>query len=120
MRSFCPLKSARLAPTGTRLTASLSTVRKPATGRRKSRAAPRTRLAAVIERCDRAFGPIELPEADTVLEKAVYLVLREKGTPNTTARAMTALRDEFVDWNEVRVSRAAELSRLMSGSAKAT
>ena len=38
----------------------------------------------------------------------VYLVLREKGTESTTKRALKSLREDFVDWNEVRVSRAAE------------
>lgn len=75
-------------------------------------------VARVLERCDKSLGPVELPECRSVLERAVYLVLREQGTELTTAKALAVLREEFVDWNEVRISRPSELSRLMAGSGK--
>ena len=75
-------------------------------------------MARVLERCGKALGSIDLPECSSVLEQAVYLVLREQGTELTTSKAIAALREEFVDWNEVRVSRPSELARLMSGSSK--
>jgi len=75
-------------------------------------------LAEVMETLDRVFGPVSLPATKNTLEKAVYLVLREGGTDLTTARAMKSLMAEFVDWNEVRVSRSSELARLMSGTSK--
>ncbi|MFT7461670.1 MAG: hypothetical protein ACI9EF_000004 [Pseudohongiellaceae bacterium] len=75
-------------------------------------------LAEARENLDRIYGPIALPETADILEKAVYLVLREGGTELTTTKAMKALKAEFVDWNEVRVSRSSELARLMSGTSK--
>lgn len=86
----------------------------------KRRLSPKARLAEVIERLDRSFGALHLPETHSVLEKAVYLVLREKGSAHGTSRALKSLREDFVDWNEVRVSRAAELSRLLTGTSKGT
>ena len=70
------------------------------------------------EKLDRAFGPIVMPETETVLEKAAALVLREQGTELTTSKALESLREDFVDWNEVRLSRPSELARLMTGTSK--
>jgi len=79
----------------------------------------KARVAELLERLDKAYGAIDPPEdAPTMLEKAVYLVLREGGGKAAVAKAMGALREEFVDWNEVRVSSPSELARLMSGSSK--
>jgi endonuclease III len=86
---------------------------------KKRKISPKNRLAAVFEKLDRIFGAIVPPsDTDTIIEKAVYLVLRETGTEPTTARAMKALREEFVDWNEVRLSRPSEMARLMTNSVK--
>lgn len=78
----------------------------------------KAQLTRVLEQCDKMLGAVSMPECRSVLERAVYLVLREQGTDNTTSKAMAVLREEFVDWNEVRISRSSELSRLMSGSSK--
>lgn len=85
----------------------------------RSRLSPKKRLSAVLERCDKAFGPISQPETASVLEKAVYLVLREGLSATAVQKAMEALRAEYVDWNEVRVSSASELSRTMIGTSRA-
>lgn len=85
---------------------------------KKAPRAPKARLKLLFEKLDRAFGQIVLPETDTVLEKAVALVVREQGTELTTTRALKALREDFVDWNEVRLSRPSELARLMTGTSK--
>ena len=86
---------------------------------KKRKISPKNRLAAVFEKLDRIFGAIVPPsDTDTIIEKAVYLVLRETGTEPTTVRAMKALREEFVDWNEVRLSRPSEMARLMTNSVK--
>lgn len=90
----------------------------PAPPKPKRKRAPKTILAEARENLDRIYGPITLPETANILEKAVYLVLREGGTELTTTKAMKALKAEFVDWNEVRVSRSSELARLMSGTSK--
>jgi len=86
---------------------------------KKRKISPKNRLAAVFEKLDRIFGAIVPPsDTDTIIEKAVYLVLRETGTEPTTVRAMKSLREEFVDWNEVRLSRPSEMARLMTNSVK--
>lgn len=95
-----------------------TTVSAASPAKRSRKRAPKTIYAELLEKADRLFGPVVLPECDSVLERAVYLVLRETGTELTTTKAMKVLREEFVDWNEVRVSRASELARLMSGTTK--
>jgi endonuclease III len=80
---------------------------------------PKTRLAAALPKLDKVLGSIQQPETESVLEKAVYLVLREGGSSTFAAKAMTVLRDQFIDWNDVRASRPSELARLISGSSKA-
>jgi hypothetical protein len=63
---------------------------------------------------------VNLPsDTESTVEKAVYLVLREGGSQASTERAMRSLREDFVDWNDVRLSRPSELARLMSNSSKA-
>src|SRR5947209_1093439 len=42
--------------------------------------------------------------ARPVLEEAVYALLREGATGEEADRAFDALRKDFFDWNEVRVS----------------
>jgi hypothetical protein len=112
-------KTSRPTPSTSRKTAPAKTERKPAPApKRKAIKPTKALLASIMERCDKALGAVVLPECGSILERAVYLVLREQGTENTTSKAMAALREEFVDWNEVRVSRPSELSRLMSGSSK--
>jgi endonuclease III len=112
-------KTSRPAPSTSRKTAPAKTERKPAPKPKRKAVKPtKAMLASILEKCDKALGAVVLPECSSILERAVYLVLREQGTENTTSKAMAALREEFVDWNEVRVSRPSELSRLMSGSSK--
>ena len=52
------------------------------------------------------------------MEKAVYLVLREGANTALAVKALTVLREQFIDWNDVRASRPSELARLISGSTK--
>ncbi|MCB9899461.1 MAG: hypothetical protein H6825_15750 [Planctomycetes bacterium] len=80
----------------------------------------RARLLAVLEKLDKQYGAVALPETRDVLEKAVCLVLREVTTPQNVLKALEVLRADFVDWNEVRVSSPSELSRLLSGSSRAS
>jgi endonuclease III len=87
---------------------------------RKFKGTPKTRLAALMEKLDRLYGVVQTPETESALEKAVYLVVREGSTENLTSKAMTSLSEEFVDWNDVRLSRPSELARLMCGSSKAS
>lgn len=84
------------------------------------RKATRARLTAVLERLDRLYGVLVLPETRSVLEKAVCLIVRELGTQQVVEKALASLRQDFVDWNEVRVSAPSELSRLLSGTSRAS
>ncbi len=85
----------------------------------RRRISPKQRMEEILERLDRSFGAVDVPgESRDTLERAVYLVLREKATSGTTEKALEVLREEYVDWNEVRVSRASELSRMMLGSSR--
>jgi endonuclease III len=78
-------------------------------------------MTRVFPRLEKAFGEVRLP-ADTtsVLEKAVYLILREGGSATATARALRSLRQDFADWNEVRASRPTELMRMLGGARRAS
>ncbi|GJM20117.1 MAG: hypothetical protein DHS20C15_00320 [Planctomycetota bacterium] len=89
-----------------------------ASSAKKAPRAPKARLKLLFEKLDRAFGPLVLPETDSLLEMASALVVREGGTELTTERALKSLREDFVDWNEVRLSRPSELARLMTGTNK--
>jgi len=95
-----------------------ATTKSAAAKPKKAPRAPKARLKLLFEKLDRAYGQLVLPETETVLEKAVALVVREQGTELTTLRALKALREDFVDWNEVRLSRPSELARLMTGTSK--
>ncbi|MHC4845636.1 MAG: hypothetical protein ACYTCU_05700 [Planctomycetota bacterium] len=91
----------------------------PAKAKPRNRASPKTRLTQALPKLDKVLGPILTPETESVLEKAVYLVLREGGSSTFADKAMTVLREQFIDWNDVRASRPSELARLISGSSKA-
>jgi len=92
----------------------------PAKDPPRRRLSPKALLPQLMERLDRAFGAIEQPEARDLLERAVYLVLREGGTPAANERALQSLREDFVDWNEVRLSSPSEVSRLLANSGKSS
>jgi endonuclease III len=84
-------------------------------------ASPKTRMAKAFPRLEKVYGEIHLPvDTASVLEKAVFLVLREGGTNAGTARALKALRQDFADWNEVRASRPTELMRMLGGVRRAS
>lgn len=112
--------SASKAPAKTKA-ASKSSGKTAAKPTKKPPRAPRgakARWKVFLDKLDRAFGPLVLPETESVLEKAAALVLREQGTELTTNRALASLKADFVDWNEVRLSRPSELARLMTGTSK--
>jgi len=85
----------------------------------RGRVSPKVRLSEALPKLDKVLGPIQQPETESVLEKAVYLVLREGGSTTFAVKAMTVLREHFIDWNDVRASRPSELARMVSGSSKA-
>ncbi|HZL99521.1 MAG TPA: hypothetical protein VFD43_04635, partial [Planctomycetota bacterium] len=79
---------------------------------------PRGALQKALPRLERAFGEVALVSTESVLDKAAVLILREGGGAAGVERALRLLHTEFVDWNEVRISRPSELARLLSGHAK--
>jgi endonuclease III len=73
-----------------------------------SEAATRAKLSEVLRGLEKAYGKvIVLPEEPT-LDHAVFLLLRENWDYRKAQRALRILQEEFVDWNEVRVSSIAE------------
>ena len=58
----------------------------------------------------------EAPEGESlpVLEQFVYGLLREGATRDLADQAFANLRDQFIDWNEVRVSSVRELEEALS------
>src|SRR5262245_19534119 len=55
------------------------------------------------------------PEPRPVLEQFLYAVCREGVTRDLADRAFRNLRDQFFDWNEIRVSATRELADAMDG-----
>jgi hypothetical protein len=82
---------------------------------RKLKGTPKSRLEKALPVLDKVYGELALPETSSVLEKAVYLVVREGHPADVTARYMVALKEHFIDWNDVRVSRPTELARMLLG-----
>jgi endonuclease-3 len=56
-----------------------------------------------------------VPEARPVLEEFIYGLCREGATPEQADRAYRYLREQFFDWNEVRVSSIRELEEAFEG-----
>lgn len=81
---------------------------------------PRGALQKALPHLERIFGEITLLPTESVLDKAAVLILREGGGSAQAERALKLLRTEFVDWNEVRISRPSELARLLAGSGKSS
>jgi len=80
---------------------------------------PRGALQKALPRLERVFGAIVLVPTESVLDKAAALILREDGAGAAAVeRALRLLHSDFVDWNEVRISRPSELARLLAGSAR--
>ena len=92
--------------------------RTPAPKPPRRRLSPRGALQKAIPLLEKSFGEIELVPTESVLDKVAVLILREGNSGGAAERALRLLRTEFVDWNEVRISRPSELARLLSGSTK--
>jgi endonuclease III len=114
-----PRKKATKGP-ARKATAKKSATPKKKAPKRASSRSPKARLGQVVERLDKAFGAIKLPDTEDVLEKAVYLILREGLSDTAVKKAMNSLREEFVDWNEVRTSPPSELARMMLATSRAS
>ena len=66
-------------------------------------------ITQLLAMTGKAARPAE-PEPRPVLEQFVYAVLRENATRESADRAYAALREQFYDWNEVRVTSAVEVA----------
>ena len=53
------------------------------------------------------------PSERTVLEELIYAACREAATHAEADRAYTAIRKNFIDWNEVRVSTVQEVADIL-------
>jgi endonuclease III len=92
--------------------------RAPAPRPARRQLSPRGALQKALPHMERIFGEIVLLPTESVLDKAAVLILREGAGGGAAERALRLLRTEFVDWNEVRISRPSELARLLAGSGK--
>src|ERR1700722_1700526 len=54
-------------------------------------------------------------EERPVLEHFIYAIVRENGTREAGDQAFKSLRDNFFDWNEVRVSSTLEIAEALDG-----
>jgi len=64
----------------------------------------------------RSFQIGPLPEGMPALERLMALVLQETGSYPVAARAVKALKESFINWNEVRVARAYEVSDVLAAA----
>jgi endonuclease-3 len=62
----------------------------------------------------KAYDPDE-PPSRPVLDQFLYGLCRENATREQADEAFRALREQFFDWNEVRVSSARELEESLAG-----
>src|SRR5262245_12839991 len=71
-------------------------------------------LTQIFSALGKGGKPAE-PEAQPVLEQFLYAVCREGVTREQADRAFRNLRENFFDWNEIRVSSARELAEAFAG-----
>jgi endonuclease-3 len=73
-----------------------------------------TNKQKVVSQLFAAFKPDESPGAEPlpVLEQFIYGICREGASRDMADRAFRALREQFFDWNEVRVSATRELEEV--------
>jgi endonuclease III len=71
-------------------------------------------FTTVFNHLRKQYEPAE-PEKRPVLEQLLYALCREGATRGTADKAFQNLRERFFDWNEVRVSSAAEVAESLDG-----
>jgi len=74
-----------------------------------SEAAAKAKLSEVLRRLEKPFGKVIVLPDEPTLDHAIFLLLRENWDYRKAQRALRILQQQFVDWNEVRVSSPAEL-----------
>lgn len=76
-------------------------------------------LPVLVEKLRKKYGDPPEPPTENLLEEAVRLLLAEKRSQRAVQSALRALREEFVDWNEVRVSTVYEVAACIGDSEEA-
>jgi endonuclease III len=79
-----------------------------------SEAALRAKLADVLRGLEKPYGKVFVLPEEPPLDHAVFLLLREGWDWRKAQKALRILQKDFIDWNEVRVSSAAELKSALA------
>jgi endonuclease III len=75
-----------------------------------NRAAQITKVIKVVKKY---YKPVEVPKDRNVLEHVVFAALVENSNYDDAEKVFAALKADYFDWNEVRVSSIRELSDVM-------
>jgi len=79
-----------------------------------SEAALKAKLSEILRGLEKRHGKVVVMADEPTLDHAVFLLLRESWDYRKAQRALRILQEDFVDWNEVRVSSPAELKSALS------
>jgi hypothetical protein len=71
------------------------------------------KLQKTIRALKRKYGKVEKPQYDLSAEPLVFAVLSEHMSESAAAGNVKKLKDSFVDWNDLRVSRPEEISEVL-------
>lgn len=74
-----------------------------------SLAQQKKKMRNVMERMKKKYGVVKLINKDADIAQCLYLVLREGWDYRKATKALKKISEEYVDWNEVRVSYNKEL-----------
>ena len=75
----------------------------------------RSRIALILRRLERVFGPVKPPEQLPVLDELIATILSQNTTDSNSGAAFGELRRRFPDWEAVRrapVERVADAIRI--------
>ena len=67
------------------------------------------RLSEVLSLLEKSGGRTPRLQSDLAMDQLIALVFARHGTPRQATKSVQALRAEFVDWNEVRISYVREI-----------
>lgn len=67
------------------------------------------KLVALLDRLEKRFGPVRFLPGGTALDQVLFLILREGNDYRRAQKAIHALKEEYVEWNELRVATPKEL-----------
>jgi endonuclease III len=75
------------------------------------------RLQRLYRGLKRAQPPIEKVTYEDPIEAAIYGIISEHRSDSAAQRAIKRLRETFVDWNDLRVSRIEEVAEILQNDA---